>query len=219
VKSSFVRAVTSTVSVALLAACGGFTGTPDTTPLTGSSGERVLVPAGYGTLAQDEFTLTLQSGPLQAKVTPLAESVIRLAAPDTYERLAGIAGSARTSLLSASNRDASLFLVSFFSREPTVRYEPESIQIVNGGLRYRPTAIHAVTPGWGGQRLRQEETQIAVYAFDRAIDLELTLAVEYEGARDTSWEGILNRLELERARVRGRVGGGAISPDPSETAH
>ena len=79
-KSRFVRAVTSTVSVALLAACGGFTGTPDTTPLTGSSGERVLVPAGYGTLAQDEFTLTLQSGPLQAKVTPLAESVIRLAA-------------------------------------------------------------------------------------------------------------------------------------------
>ena len=50
----------------------------------------MLVPAGYGTLIQDHFTLTLESGPLRVKVTPLAESVIRLAAPDTYERLAGL---------------------------------------------------------------------------------------------------------------------------------
>ena len=34
---------------------------------------------------------------------------------------------------------------------------------------------------------------MAVYAFDAAIDLEITLAVEYEGARDMSWEGILTQ--------------------------
>ena len=61
-----------------------------------------------------------------------------------------------------------------------------------------------------GQRLAQEETQIAVYAFDSAIDLEIALTAEYEGARDTSWEGIVTRLELERARVRGRIGGPAL---------
>ncbi len=93
-----------------------------------------------------------------------------------------------------------------FSRAPTITYEPENLQIVNGGLRYRPVAIEAITPGWGGQRLRQEETQIAVYAFDPGIDLEIAMTVEYEGVRDTSWERILNRLELERARVRGRIG-------------
>jgi hypothetical protein len=169
-------------------------------------GERVLVPAGYGTLIQDEFTLTLESGALQVKVTPLAESVIRLAAPDTYERLAGLARSSRAALRSQTGADASLFLVSFFSRDPTIRYEPESVHIVNRGLRHRPNAIHAITPGWGGQRLRQEETQIAVYSFDAAIDMEIALTVEYEGARDTSWVGILTRLELERARVRGRTG-------------
>ena len=207
-RTKLARAVAWVAPVAFLAGCGGIAGTPNPLQPVGSSGQRALVPAGYGTLIQDEFTLTLQSGPLQVKVTPLAESVIRLGAPDTYERLAGIAGSARAFLLSRAGADASLFLVSFFSRDPTVRYEPENLQIVNGGLRYRPTAIHAVTPGWGGQRLRQEEPQIAVDAFDRAIDLELTLAVEYEGARDTSWEGILNRLELERARVRGRIRGG-----------
>ena len=191
----------------VLTGCGGV-GTPATVGQpTGPAGERVLVPAGYGTLIQDEFTLTLESGALQLKVTPLSESVIRLAAPDTYERLAGLARSSRAALRSQAGTTPSLFLVSLFSRDPTVRYEPESLHIVNRGLRYRPEAIHAITPGWGGQRLRQEETQIAVYAFDPRIDLEIALTVEYEGARDTSWEGILTRLELERVRVRGRTGG------------
>ena len=83
---------------------------------------------------------------------------------------------------------------------------PENLHIVNGGLRYRPRAIQAITPGWGGQRLRQQETQLAVYAFDPGIELEIALTVEYEDASDTSWQTILNRLEAERARVRARVG-------------
>ncbi len=189
-----------------LAGCGPMGRAADTPQPASSGDRRVLVPAGFGTLIQDEFTLTLQAGALLVKITPLEESVIRLAAPDTYERLAGLAQANRPGLRSRTGRDVSLFLVSFFSRDPTVRYEPESVHIVNGGLRYRPTAIQAITPGWGEQRLRQQETQIAVYAFDGAIDLEITMVVEYEQARDTSWEGILNRLELERARVRGRAG-------------
>ncbi len=194
------------LALTALAGCGGV-GTPATAEPSGPAGERVLVPAGYGTLIQDHFTLTLESGPLRVKVTPLAESVIRLAAPDTYERLAGLARSSREALRSETGSAPSLFLVSLFSRDPTVRYEPQSLHILNRGLRYRPLAIHAITPGWGGQRLRQEETQIAVYAFDAGIDLEIALTVEYEGARNTSWEGILTRLELERVRVRGRTGG------------
>ncbi len=185
--------------------CGGVGAAAGVGQPPGPPGERPLVPAGYGTLIQDEFTLTLESGALRVKVTPLAESVIRLAAPDTYERLAGLAGSSRSAIGSEGDDDPSLFLVSFFTRDPTVRYEPESVHIVNRGLRYRPVAIRAITPGWGEQRLRQEEAQMAVYAFDAAIDLEITLAVEYEGARDMSWEGILTRLELERARVRARI--------------
>ena len=195
------------LAVGALTGCGGVGAGAGPGQPAGPAGERALVPPGYGTMIQDEFTLTLVRGSLQVKVTPLAESVIRLAAPDTYERLAGLARSSAGSLRSQTGLAPSLFLVSFFSRDPTVRYEPESLHIVNRGLRYRPEAIHAITPGWGGQRLRQEETQMAVYAFDPVIDLEIALTAEYEGARDTSWEGIVTRLELERARVRGRTGG------------
>ncbi len=175
-------------------------------PTAEGAGPTALIPPGYGTLAQAEFTLQLQSGTLQIQVTPLAESVIRLAAPDTYQRLASLSTSAGTSLSPGLSEERSFFLVSMFSRAPTTTYEPENLQIVNGGLRYRPAAIRAITPGWGGQRLRQEEAQIAIYAFDPGIDLEIALSVEYEGVRDASWERILNRLESERARVRARIG-------------
>ena len=192
----------------LLSGCGGaeaVAGIGQPVAPAGRASAAVLVPPGYGTLTQAEFTLVLESGDLQIQITPLAESVIRLAAPDTYQRLASLAASAGSSLGSRAQEESPLFLVSMFSRAPTITYEPENLHIVNSGLRYRPIAIQAITPGWGGQRLRQEETQIAVYAFDVGIDLEIALMVEYEGASDTSWDSILRELELERARVRGRI--------------
>jgi hypothetical protein len=173
---------------------------------TGPGGANALIPPGYGTLTQAEFTLELEIGDLQIQITPLAEAVIRLAAPDTYQRLTGLSASAGASLRSRTPEASPLFLVTMFSRAPTITYEPENLHIVNGGLRYRPIAIQAITPGWGGQRLRQQETQLAVYAFDPGIEMEISLTVEYEGARDTSWQTILNRLEAERARVRARIG-------------
>ncbi len=193
----------------LLSGCGGAgagTGAGQSAAPTGPGGANALIPPGYGTLQQAEFTLELGIGDLQIQVTPLAESVIRLAAPDTYGRLTGLSASAGGSLQSRAPQESPLFLVSMFSRAPDITYEPENLHIVNGGLRYRPIAIEAITPGWGGQRLRQQETQLAVYAFDPGIELEIALTVEYEGARDTSWQTILNLLESERARVRARVG-------------
>ena len=191
----------------LLGGCAGSgTGTGQSAAPTGLGGANALVPPGYGTLTQAQFTLELESGDLQIQITPLAESVIRLGAPDTYQRLTSISASARSSLRSRAREESPLFLVSMFSRAPEITYEPENLHIVNGGLRFRPIAIQAITPGWGGQRLRQQETQLAVYAFDPGIELEITLIVEYEGASDTSWQTILNRLEAERARVRARVG-------------
>ena len=56
-----------------------------------------LPPPGYGTLRQDEISLSLISGPLRILVTPLEESVTRVAAPDTYRRLSSMANSAKMS--------------------------------------------------------------------------------------------------------------------------
>jgi hypothetical protein len=89
--------------VVLVSGCSGAgTGTGQSAAPTAAT----LVPPGYGTLAQAEFTLELVSGALQIQVTPLAESVIRLAAPDTYQRLTGLSALAGESLRSLAQEDS-----------------------------------------------------------------------------------------------------------------
>lgn len=217
------RAVATALTVALAACATG--NSPGPSPATGAAGEGTddasapatgevdepeAIPVGRGTLRQDRVTLSLRRGDLLLKVTPLAEGVIRVTAPDTYQRLRGLREGHRKELARRSGLDdPPLFLVSFFSYEPDVPFEPEDVHLVNRGLRYRPLALRPVTPGWGTQRLEQEETHMAVFAYERGIDLDQELAVEYRGDRGGGWDGILRSIQAERARVlaRERSGG------------
>lgn len=172
-------------------------------------GSALLVPPGHGTLLQDDISLQLQRGELQIKVTPLAEWVIRLAAPDTYARLRGLADTygARAGRSGVAT-DPSLFLVSLFSRRPDVTYEPEDLLLVNRGLRLRPLGIAAITPSWGTQRLEQQETRMAIYAFEGGIDLQADLVVEYQELRNETWrERVIPLLQAERAKALARARG------------
>ncbi len=183
-------------------------------PPEASPDSSLLVPPGLGTLLQDQITLRVQQGDLLIKVTPLEEWVIRLTAPDTYARLSSMARTYGTraagELFSSS---ASLFLVSFFSYVPDVTYQPEDLLLVNRGLRYRPRGIAAVTPSWGTQRLGQQETRMAVFAFDGDIDLERDLVVEYQGLRNEVWsDRMVPLLRAEMAKVRARAGVGGSVP-------
>jgi hypothetical protein len=91
-----IRLRTGVAAAYLLTACvppggpaprpAGPSGAPSTERGPGDR-TQALVPAGFGSLRQEEITLTLTVGSVLVKVTPLAESVIRLTAPDTYQRL------------------------------------------------------------------------------------------------------------------------------------
>jgi hypothetical protein len=201
------------LSFFLLPACAPGAPDIDTTPgpAGGSAQEKPdLLPPGFGTLLQDQVSLRLQSGSLLIKITPLEESIIRLTAPDTYERLRGLAEihgprAART----AFSSEPSLFLVSLFSYVPDVTYEPEDLLLVNRGLRLRPQGIAPITPSWGTQRLGQQETRMAIYAFEGGIEWEADLVAEYQQLRNEGWvDQVWPILEAERAKVRARAGGG-----------
>jgi hypothetical protein len=197
------------LSLCLLIGCGpglpSSQGTPEpTTPEEVPSAE---VPAGYGTLVQDEITLRIRKDQLLIKVTPLEEWVIRLTAPDTYVRLQGLART-HGPRAAPGAPSPSLFLVSLFSYSPDVTYEPEDLLLVNRGLRFRPRGIAAITPSWGTQRLGQQETRMAVYAFDGGMELETDLVVEYQELRNEIWrDRIIPTLQAEEAKVRARSGG------------
>ncbi|MFP3948637.1 MAG: hypothetical protein ACLFWG_07890, partial [Longimicrobiales bacterium] len=165
-----------------------------------------LIPPGYGTLRQDAVTLRLRSQDLLIKVTPLDPAVIRVLASDTWERLRGLREGTRPVLVRTTGIvEPDLFLVSFFSYEQEVAYEPEDVHLLNRGLRFRPRGIRPVTPGWGRQRLAQEETQMAVYAYDSGLDLEQDLVAEYQDVSAGGWERILQDVQAERARILARA--------------
>ncbi|MEX0935639.1 MAG: hypothetical protein WD013_01960, partial [Gemmatimonadota bacterium] len=100
-----------------------------------------------------------------------------------------------------------LFLVSLFSESTEVAFEPEALNLVNRGLRYRPAEIRAVTPGWDSRVLQPQRVLMAVYAFPRDVDLERTLEVEYQEIRSREWQQILPTVQRERARLRSRAPG------------
>lgn len=167
-----------------------------------------LPEPGYGSLRQDEFSMELTDAALHIKVTPLTEEVIRLAAPDTYERLSALATSrSAEAARMTEGRGADLFLVSFFSREADVEYRPEELQLAHRGRSLRPTGIVPLTTGWGRQLLQPQQTQSAIYVFEREFDYELPITLRYGVLQSDDWQRkVLPRLEDERARVASRAG-------------
>jgi hypothetical protein len=182
----------------------------DDDPVGGqAAGAPELVPAGFGTLRQDEISLTLRAGAVQLRVTPLAEWVIRLTAPDTYRRLSATA--TRLESAAGSRGETGLpVLASFFTDAAGgAPWESTDLTLINRGRRLRPTTVIGLTEGWGQGRLEQGVPAQGLFLFDGDVDLESDLVVEFRDARSDEWAHILPRLETERARVRARVGGAA----------
>ena len=165
-----------------------------------------MVPAGHGTLRQDVITVSLRDGPLLIKVAPLDEGIIRLLAPDTWQRLHALAEVRRPDAEAAAS-EPELFLVSFFSYQPNTAFNPENLQISHQGRLLQPVAIHPLTGGFGRPVLEQQDNQSAIYVFDGRIDYRQRFVVRYGATDSDDWTGIIPKLEVERAKVRARAGG------------
>jgi hypothetical protein len=185
------------------------TGTTEPTVVPGAEAPEPEeeIPPGLGTLRQEEISITLRRGDLQLRVTPLDESVIRVTAPDTHERLSALARGHQEIFRerTGSAIPFRLFLVSLYTEALDLTFEPEALSLVNRGLRHRPAAIRPLTPDWDTRRLRPRQPLMAIYAFPLDVDLERDMEVEYQEIRSRDWDLILPRVEAERARVRARV--------------
>jgi hypothetical protein len=193
-----------------LLACAAATGAPPADAgaeagVAAGTAEDAMVPAGYGTLRQDDITLSIRAGALLVKVTPLDESTIRLLASDTYTRLRALRESRLDDAVRGMSRSPELFLVSFFSYEPDVTYQPEDVQLLHQARVLRAASISPVTTGWGRQRLAQQETQMAVYLFEGPADYRQPMTMRYGTLENAEWRQIITRLENERAKILSRV--------------
>lgn len=198
--------------VLLLAACVG--GPPLPPPSGGappSEANRYLVPAGYGTLRQEDISIRLQLLGFQVQATPLDETIIRLLAPDSYRALRELAATRRRELDDLARRtglrEFSLWRLLFFGTQlGEAPFSPEELTITSGGRDFRPLAIVPLSPGFGRQRLAQRETQAALYVFDPQVDVNQPLVLQFQTTRSDEWTQVLERVERERALVRSRAG-------------
>lgn len=170
-----------------------------------------LVPAGYGTLRQEDLSVRLESSNLQVRAMPLDESIIRLLSPDSYRAMSELKRSKTDAVATIARRygvrELSLWYVSFFAvQRGETRFSPREFIITNVGRDFRPLDLIPITPGFGSQRLRQNERQDALYVFDRQLDVQQPLTVSYETARNDGWGLVLPLIERERAAVRSRAG-------------
>jgi hypothetical protein len=171
----------------------------------------VLIPAGYGTLRQDDIAIRLEPQGLIVRAIPLDENVIRLLTADSYRALRDLEESNRTAIETVTKRSGgrrpAVWYVSFYGLQPEARFSPMDLVITSAGQDFRPIDVIPLTTGFGEQRLRQRETQSAVYLYPADVDVDHPLVVVFQGERNTTWEQLLQRIERERALVRARASG------------
>jgi len=169
-----------------------------------------VIPPGLGSLRQDDVALHLQLQGLEVRTIPLDESIIRTLSPDSYRSLHELVNSQRSAIggveRRTGQRNLSLWYVSFFGTElGEVRFSPMEMIVTSVGRDFRPLEVIPLTPGFGSQRLRQRETQSALYVFDGQVSVSQPLVVQYETVQNVDWASVLERVERERALVRSRV--------------
>jgi hypothetical protein len=184
------------------------TGTTAVVPVEDSS-STIGVPAGYGSLRQDDIAIRLEPEGMIVRAIPLNENIIRLLTPDSYRALRDLQESNRRQIEAitrrSGNRAPDLWYVSFYGLEDNARFTPMDLTITSGGQDFRPIDVIPLSAGFGEQRLKQRETQSAVYVYPGDIDVDHPLTVTFQGLQSSVWELLLQRIERERALVRARA--------------
>jgi hypothetical protein len=204
------------------AACGGGAApapaqSPRPAPAGAAPDTTGLPPAGLGTLRQDDLALRVQLQGLVVRAVPLEEALLRVLAPDSYRALRRIRDEAAPRVAAAQRRygapTVDLWYVSFFSaQQGDARYSPFEVVVRNVGRDFRPLDVLPLTPGFGDQRVTQRESQHAVYVFDGQLDPTQPLTMVIEGQEGGDWQGVLRRIERERAAIRARL---PVTPKPA----
>lgn len=203
------------------AGCGGApAGRPGSapSPVAGSSGafsDTVgggMVPAGYGTLRQDDIAIKLQVQDVLVRLVPLDEGVIRVLSPDSYQALRQLAESRNDQLARLTTlhglRERRLWFVTFFGLAPDARFTPTDVTITAAGREYRPLEIIPLGARFGEQRLQPRDSQSAIYLFEDGLDVSQPVVVISGSQRNAGWQESLRAIERERALIRSRAGRG-----------
>lgn len=203
-----------TVIACMSAACAG------TTPATQAARaverpplvarDTTQIPVGLGTLRQEDIAVVLQPEGVHAEAFPLDETVLRTLAPDSYRTLRARLDASRAQIAQRASmrgiRNPQVWFLRFYGLAPDARFVPTDITVSSAGREFRPFDVIPISAGFGTQRLQPRETQTGLLLFDEGLDVGQPLVVTMGSERNTDWDGILRRIDAERAAIRGRAG-------------
>jgi hypothetical protein len=170
-----------------------------------------LIPAGFGTLKQSDLEIVLEPRNVHVGAIPLDESVIRALAPDSYRRLRATIDSKRASIAQRASmrgvREPRVWYVRFYGLAPDAHFVATDLTVTSGGREYRPFDIVPISSGFGEQRLQPRETQTGLLLFEDGVDASQPMVVAMGSERNVDWDtnGILKKLDAERAAIRARA--------------
>ena len=171
------------------------------------------IPAGYGTLNQDDIAVRIRTDDVELRLIPLDERVLRLLATDAYTSLRSLMAAKRPSIDSVASQSGvtrpGLALVSFFGQRADARFDP---QIVTIGIRnrvFRPLGIVPLSASFSSQQLGVRVQASGIYIFEEEIPVTEPFSVGYGTFTANDWERRLSTLDRERQRIasRARAGG------------
>lgn len=204
----------------LSVACGGTTPAPQTAAPAERPREvardTAQIPIGLGTLRQEDIAIVLQPEGVHAEAFPLDESVLRTLAPDSYRTLRARLDVSRGQIAQRASmrgiRNPQVWFLKFYGLAPDARFVPTDITVSSGGREFRPFDVIPISAGFGTQRVQPRETQTGLLLFDEGLDVGQPLVVTMGSERNTDWDGILRRIDAERAAIRGRASAKAQRP-------
>lgn len=182
-----------------------------------------IIPAGYGTLKQDDISIVLEANGVRIAATPLDESVIRTLAPDSYHSLHAYVEDNRRRIAQMASmhalREPRVWYVRFDGLSPDARFVPMDLTVTSGGRDFRPVDVVPLTSGFGEGRVQPRETQRGLLIFEDGVDPSQPMAVSVGTARNVDWDlgttGILRKLDTERASIRARATSHPKPPSPT----
>jgi hypothetical protein len=189
----------------------------------GQDGQRTApLPAGYGSLSQNDLALGLRNDELEIRFIPLHRELAPLLAPDAFQALHGVVEANRHRIDSVASRSGvsqpGLALVSYFGLKPDVRFDSQTLTLLIRTRVFQPLGIVALSPKFTSGQLGVREQASAIYVFEEDLPVNDSFTVSYNGLSSADWQGKLGLLDRERARVAARARGERRDTLPAKRA-
>ncbi len=159
---------------------------------------------GEGILGTDDISVILQGSGLWIRITPMEDEILRYCTEDTRQTYSKMIDTQGESLKKDGENNFRKFLVLFQGRsENEIYFDPTELNISHQGKLYKPEKILPISSTFDKRILKLYGTpEMAIYAFNKEIDLGISIQFQYKDLNSNKWDEIIKTVEDAKLLVR-----------------